>query len=94
MSKNALVDKIARLREEIEELAAKHAEELRREGDSLDGKVCELRIKRAEILERRIRQLGEMLDVLKRRESTPGSLDTTSNPISVTQDPEKSTDSR
>lgn len=92
MSKNALVGKIARLRQEIEDLADKHAEELGRGGASLGSEVRELATRRAELLERRIRQLGEMLDELQRWESGPESPDTASDPSTVTQEPAKSTD--
>jgi len=66
MSTGSLINRIARLRREIERLSAKHAENMALTRVSSASETArKLEAKRAEILARRIRQLNEMLDNLQ-----------------------------
>lgn len=57
---------IARLREEIERLSAKHAEKMKQQSNSANAKLRAAETKRAEMLAQRIRRLNEMLEALQR----------------------------
>lgn len=65
MPSSSLATRIARLQREIERLSAEHAEKMRKRTSAASAGVGELDAKRAEMLARRVRQLGEMLERLR-----------------------------
>ncbi len=85
MSNEILEVKIARLRQEMEQLSAQHNRQLRLQASTHDRWMRELQKKRARILERRIQKLGEMLNVLLRLESDPHPTATTSESLVAAQ---------
>ena len=76
VSNKTLEVKIARLRQEMEQLSAQHNRQLRLQASTNDRRTRELQKKRARILEQRVQKLGEMLRVLLRLESNPHSSET------------------
>lgn len=78
MSENGRETKIARLRQEVEKLSAKHTGTFAQAAVS-NGELRELATKRIQILARRKDQLDEMLDGLQRDRSEEPSLNTAGN---------------
>jgi hypothetical protein len=66
MPAEGLESRIARLRREIERLSDKHTKIMEQRAPTTSAQVRAADAKRAEILAKRIRQLNEMLDALKR----------------------------
>jgi len=85
MSTDTLEGKIVRLRQELEELSAKHRQQLRQRASSPERRMRKLAEGRAQILERRIHELGEMLGVLLRGEPDPHSSHAASESMVATQ---------
>lgn len=78
MPENGLEARIARLREEVGRLSAKHAERFARNAPA-EEKSRELATKRAQILARRARQLDVMLGALRQGRPEQPSVHTPSH---------------